>query len=182
MARIVALLFFALIFSGLKQAVTQSSMKPDPNLAADIVAVTVGYSQQVYQGAKTYDLVCSNCHGNTGLGISEGRQDFLPEHQQCESCHKPFNAARQVDVNISERNSFNIGTPPALKGKHMEKFSTAAGLYAYISTAMPRHAPGTLSSQEYLNITAYLMALNQGLGADVTLSLENLPNIPLSFF
>jgi mono/diheme cytochrome c family protein len=180
MARGLLLLAFFLICFGLGLAVTQESMSPRPKseIIPEVLAMISGYSEQVSRGASTYDLICSNCHGNLGLGIEEGRQEFLPEHQTCERCHRPFNSATLAEVEISDKNSFNIGNPPALKGT-LEKFGTALGLYSYIKATMPRYAPESLSEQEYLDITAFLMVLNQGLDKDTILTLNNLQDLKM---
>ncbi len=38
-----------------------------------------------------------------------------------------------------------------------EKYSTALKFYHFISGAMPRHAPGSLTEQEYLDLVAYFL-------------------------
>lgn len=180
MARVLPFLFLCGLLAVVGIAITQNEgqMQKADELAPEILEVIAGYSEQVRHGAEVYDLVCSNCHGNTGLGIEEGRAEFLPEHQRCEKCHRPFNASTLANVEISEKNSFNIGTPPALRNHGMlSKFGSAAGLYAYLSAAMPRHDPGVLSEQDYLDITAFLLVLNGALPKDTILTKENSPNI-----
>lgn len=156
---------------------SDEQMKKSSELAPEILEVIQGYGEQVKHGAEVYDLVCSNCHGNTGLGIEEGKAEFLPEHQRCEKCHRPFNAATLANVEISEKNAFNIGTPPALQSETLRKFGSATGLYAYIAAAMPRHDPGVLSKQDYLDITAFLLALNDVLPRDTVLTNDNSSSI-----
>jgi cytochrome c len=181
MARVLIIAFVFITILGLSLAITQESMNPQPKpeVTPEVLNLISGYSDQVSRGATTYDLVCSNCHGNLGLGIEEGRQEFLPEHQKCEKCHRPFNSAKLVEVEISDRNSFNIGNPPALNGT-LAKFATAQGLHSYIKATMPRYAPGSLSEQEYLDITAFLMVLNQELPIETTLTLENMSSFVIS--
>ena len=53
------------------------------------------------------------------------------------------------------------------------------GLYAYIKATMPRYAPGTLTEEQYLNITAFLSALNGSLAKEMTLNLDNLQEVLL---
>lgn len=180
MARALPLLFLTLLFAVLSIASLQdeNQMPKSAELDPEILEVIAGYGEQVQRGAETYDLVCSNCHGNTGLGIEEGRAEFLPEHQRCEKCHRPNNAARIVDVEVSDRNSFNIGVPPALHT--LAKFGSAAGLKAYLQAAMPRYEPGRLSDEEYEDITAFLLALNNQLPTDTTLTAENMTTILLT--
>jgi cytochrome c len=175
-ARVLLFLFLIFLFGILGLAVTQNkaeSMQKSEELAPEILEVIAGYGEQVRHGAEVYDLVCSNCHGNTGRGIEEGRAEFLPEHQRCERCHRPFNASTLANVEISEKNSFNIGNPPALHLEGLSKFGNAAGLHAYIKAAMPRYEPGKLTEQEALDITAFLLALNNVLPRDIVLTNEN---------
>ena len=133
-----------------------------------------GSSPQVLRGAETYDLVCSDCHGDSGLGIAEGRASFDPAHQRCERCHKTFNAPTKANTKLSEKNSFNIGEPPALRGDGvLAHFANAATLHAYLRAAMPRYAPGTLSDEEYLDVTAFLLEVNGLLPEGLTLGADN---------
>lgn len=177
MARVLIIIFVFVLLLCLSLAVTQN-MNPSPKseVVPEILELISGYSEQVHRGAEAYDLICSNCHGNTGLGIEEGRTEFLREHQRCEKCHRPFNSSKLAEVEVSDKNSFNIGNPPALK-ETLYKFGNAAGLYAYLKTAMPRYAPGNLSDEQYLDITAFLMVLNHALPQETRLSLDNLQSI-----
>jgi mono/diheme cytochrome c family protein len=180
--RVLLFVFLLVLLAILGIAVTQDEgqMQSSDELAPEILELVEGYSEQVRHGAKVYDLVCSNCHGNTGLGIEEGRAEFLPEHQHCEKCHRPNNAAKIADVRISERNSFNLGNPPALRtDRSLAHFGTAAGLYAYLKAAMPRYEPGQLTDKEYLDITAFLLALNEKLPKDAILTADNLVDLLL---
>jgi cytochrome c len=177
-ARVLTLLFGVVLFAVIALAIAQTRMTTQDDLAPEIQAIIAGYGEQVQRGAEVYDLVCSNCHGNTGLGIEEGRAEFLPEHQKCEKCHRPNNAPTLANVKISEKNSFNIGEPPPLTA--LAKFGNAAGLKAYIQAAMPRHKPGQLSDEEYLDITAFLIALDRKLPHNTVLTAENLTAILLT--
>lgn len=168
-------LFGLLLLAAL--ALGQGAMRAAPAPSRTFVA---GSSTQVLRGAEAYDLVCSDCHGNSGLGITEGRLSFLPEHQRCEQCHKVFNAPTKADVRLSERNAFSLGQPPALRGEGaLARFGTAAALYAYVRSAMPRYDPGALTDAEYLDITAFLLELNGELPAGATLTEGNAAGIPL---
>lgn len=162
-------LYLTLLGSSLVVFAENSLTKPlDP---FDFIAQP---SEQVKRGAELYDLVCSDCHGDSGLGIAEGRLSFLPEHQYCEQCHKRNNASYKRDVRLSERHSFNLGEPPALRGDGvLAKFSNGALLYSYLKATMPRYDPGVLSDSDYLEITAFLLALNNYLPEHLELSFDN---------
>lgn len=45
-------------------------------------------------------------------------------------------------------------------GASLGKYSTAKGLFDFISTAMPPTKPGSLSNQDYLNVLSYLLVQN----------------------
>ena len=50
---------------------------------------------------------------------------------------------------------------PALVGSEvMQNFDTAAGLYDYMTVAMPPQAPGLLDEEVYVNVLAYILAAN----------------------
>ncbi len=128
-------------------------------------------SDQVLAGAERFHLVCAACHGNSGLGLTEGRQAFPASHQRCESCHRPFNPPRMPEAGITARNAFNIGDGPTLRGPgRLHTFPTAAALAAYVQATMPRYQPGMLTADEALAVTAFLLALNADLPASATLT------------
>ncbi len=47
-------------------------------------------------------------------------------------------------------------------------YPTAQRLYTFIHTQMPANAPGSLSSSEYANVTAYILAQNSRIGGGAT--------------
>ncbi|NMA98480.1 MAG: cytochrome c [Phyllobacteriaceae bacterium] len=62
---------------------------------------------------------------------------------------------------------------PALVGTEvMHNFSTAAGLYDYISIAMPPQAPGLLDEEVYVNILAYILESNGAQAGDTPLDAD----------
>ncbi len=72
-------------------------------------------------------------------------------------------------------------TGPAVigSGAQLAKYNTAGGLYDKISTTMPATAPGSLSSQDYLSVTAYLLVQDGYVGNDTQLTAGQLDGIPL---
>ncbi len=72
---------------------------------------------------------------------------------------------------------------PALVGaafkKYVGKAGTAASLYDFISRQMPADKPASLSQQNYLDVTAYLLSRNGYPAGDVALSSNNLANVKL---
>lgn len=137
-------------------------------------------SFQIQEGARVYNLVCADCHGDTGLGFDEALLGFHPDHHNCSQCHRKYNSPHEDDVRVSERNCFNIGDPPAIRGEGLQKkFQNAAAYYYFIKATMPRYMPNGLSEQEYWNITAFLLAINDNLPDQTELSIENAAQITL---
>lgn len=140
---------------------------------ADLVS---GSSAQVLRGAELYELHCSACHGNSGLGLAEARLSFPEDHRNCEECHRSSNPAKAEDMGEMlelGRQCFSLGQPPDLRADTLMRFGNAGALYSYIKSAMPRWAPGNLPESEYIDITAFLLALNENLPPDADLTPQN---------
>jgi cytochrome c len=98
------------------------------------------------------------CHGDQGQGLTEDfRALYPPEDRNCweSGCHGP----RPYE------NGFTLPpSVPALFGAgRLSRFGDAGRLQAFVSAAMPWHDPGSLSQQEYWQVTAFLLREN---GAD----------------
>ena len=66
---------------------------------------------------------------------------------------------RQVEMR--QHDLFDIGVPPPLLGEAaMAANAPPEALLAYVSAAMPRYRPGTLSDAEYAAVTEFLLELN----------------------
>ena len=73
-----------------------------------------------------------------------------------------------------DNNMFDVGDAPALVGETaLTGFPNAAVLYTYVRATMPRHAPGTLTNEEYLDITAHVLHLNGTLLEGTQMTEEN---------
>lgn len=137
-------------------------------------------NEQLQEGARVYNLVCADCHGDTGLGFEEALLGFHPDHHNCSQCHRKYNSPHEDDVQVSERNCFNIGEPPPLRTDGaVKKFQNAAAYFYYIKATMPRYDPNGLTEQEYWNITAFLMAINNNLPEGTELNIKNAAQITL---
>lgn len=105
-------------------------------------------------GAEIYQLVCSTCHGDKGQGLTEewiarighGAQGCW--QSKCHiSNHPPDGFVLPRDV-------------PALAGPNARpRFETALELYTFIRNFMPYQAPGTMLTDEYWAVTAFLVEL-----------------------
>ena len=102
-------------------------------------------------GAEIYRLVCQDCHGNHGQGLTgEWRAQWAPEDQNCwqSKCHSldhppdGFTLPRYV--------------PPLVGPGTLSQFKTALDLYHYIRITMPWQNPGSLQEAEYWQLTAFL--------------------------
>ena len=72
-------------------------------------------------------------------------------------------------------------TAPAVigVGANIARYNTAGGLYNFISTTMPMNAPGSLSAQDYLSVTSFILVQNNLVKAETPISQEQLDNIKL---
>lgn len=72
-------------------------------------------------------------------------------------------------------------TAPAIIGSsaHLDKYNTAQGLLNFINTSMPFDAPGSLSSQDYLNLLGFLLVQNSYVSSNAAFNSNQLGNIQL---
>ena len=166
----------ALLFAGLffdidtvaSQAVATPTMDrlAQPTLPAD--------PTQANQGSQVYWLSCLPCHGDRGQGLTdEFRQTYPVEDQNCwiSGCH----GKRPYD------NGFTLPTAiPAIVGPNtLQKFETAASLRSYIFAAMPYWKPGSLTEEQTLQITAFLLRQNNLWSAQQEITMDNAAGIPV---
>jgi cytochrome c5 len=108
-------------------------------------------------GAEIYRLVCRDCHGDKGQGLTdEWRATWNPDDQNCwqSKCH-----ASNHPVNGFELPRY---VPAIIGPSTLLRFQDVADLQAYIKVNMPWHAPGSLTDQEYWQLTAFLVRENGG--------------------
>jgi hypothetical protein len=111
---------------------------------------------QADEGAVDYWLNCMVCHGDRGQGLTdEFRMLYPPEEQTCwqSGCHgaRPYADGFTLPTAIPP-----VGGPDA----PWHNFKDASVLFAFISTAMPWHKPGSLEPEVYWRLTAYLLREN----------------------
>lgn len=129
------------------QAMTTSSfMTPPP---------TVYPPMQADQGAQVYYYSCMTCHGDRGQGLTQEWRDRIgAPDSNCWSSH----------CHASNRTGSNFSFPknvPALVGPGiLAGFTNAKNLHDFIRARMPYQAPGSLSSDQYWQLTAYLVRAN----------------------
>jgi mono/diheme cytochrome c family protein len=143
----------------------------------DTTAVSALEAQLTY-GKELYDFNCAVCHGERGLGLDDARLSFPEDHRYCEQCHRPSNPRRMTLEQMTPLNAFSVGDAPPLAGEgSLSAFPNALALYSYSRATMPRFEPARHTDEEYLAITAYILALRQNLSE--VLNFENLAAISL---
>lgn len=110
---------------------------------------------QAEVGAELYRLICQDCHGDRGQGLTgEWRATWHPKDQNCwqSKCH---------GLNHPDDGFFLPYYIPAIAGQAaLQRFQTAEDLYQYTLTAMPWHEPGRLNPREAWQITIHMLSLN----------------------
>jgi len=126
-------------------------------------------------GAEIYRLVCQDCHGNRGQGLTgEWRAQWAPADQNCwqSKCHsldhppEGFTLPRYV--------------PPLLGPGTLSQFKTTLDLYNYIHVNMPWQNPGSLQEAEYWQLTAFLARERHLTLGDLPLDENRAKNLLLS--
>lgn len=145
-----------------------------------VTDLLVGASEQVKEGAHVYHVVCEACHGASGLGLAEGRLSFAPSDRYCERCHHPYNSTLWDATRINPGNSFYLGRPPAIRGPGtLDELHDGRELYAQVRRTMPHYRPGSLSDQQYLDVTAFVLALRNDMRPIDTITEAGAADIPL---
>ncbi len=113
-------------------------------------------------GAQAYWLHCMPCHGQRGQGLTDEFRDlYPPEDQNC------WNSRCHGDRPYQDGFTLPKMVPPLIGPGALQKFETAANLFGYMNGAMPFQAPGSLETELYWQITAYLLRSNDlALGSD----------------
>lgn len=99
------------------------------------------------QGAQLYGAKCSNCHGLKGEGVA------------------PFPKL----IGRDPKEGFPFGRDPALTKTIGNYWPHATTLFDYVKRAMPLQAPGSLTNDEVYALTAFLLAQNEVIPAEMTL-------------
>ncbi len=130
---------------------------------------------QADQGAQVYWLSCMPCHGDRGQGLTdEFRQVYPPEDRNCwtSGCHgrRPYANGFTLPAKI-----------PALIGPGtLQKFPTAVALHGYISAAMPFWKPGSLTTEQSWQVTAFLLRQNGFWQGTIELNESNAGSLKLT--
>ena len=130
-------------------------------------------SSQGGHGHDIFYVYCTPCHGDVGQGLTDEfrLREYPPEDTNCwnSGCH----GARPYE------NGFTLPkTIPALIGANtLKRFSDGQAMYDYIHKSMPFNAPGSLTTEQYLQLTAFLLEQNDLLPAGSRLDVATLPKL-----
>ncbi len=129
---------------------------PVPASTGDWLLVNVpANATQAQYGAEVYRLVCQDCHGDKGQGLTpQWRATWAPQDQNCwqSKCH----AANHPPE------GFILPIAPAIVGQAaLSPFSTAQDLYDFIQAQMPWYRPGSLVQKDAWAVTAHVLVMNQ---------------------
>lgn len=131
-------------------------------------------ASQADHGAHVYRLVCQACHGDQGQGLTDQwRSTWNPADQNCwqSKCHAPNHPPEGFEL---------PRWAPAIMGSQtLLVYPTAFDLYTFIRTRMPWQAPGTLTDQEYWQLTAFLLRANHLVDNAAVLDVDNAALVPL---
>jgi cytochrome c5 len=126
-------------------------------------------------GAEVYRLVCRACHGDKGQGLTEEWiATWDPASQNCwqSHCH---HANHPPEGFLLPRY-----VPAVIGDQALVRFQTAQDLKQYIHENMPWHTPGSLTEEEYLQLTAFLLRENKIIQDDTTLDRSKLDSLFLA--
>lgn len=113
---------------------------------------------QIEKGAEIWRLVCQDCHGDVGLGLTkEWIAQWDPSDQNCwqTKCH--------ATNHPPEGFVLPQYVPPLVGDTALTQFRSASDLQAYMRAKMPWHKPGSLQDGEYWDLTAFVLDMN-GIG------------------
>lgn len=117
-------------------------------------------------GEALYKYWCSTCHGDKGQGLTdEWRASWPPGKQNCwqSKCH--------AGNHPPDGFQFPKKVPAVIGTETLHRFTTTEDLYHYVTLRMPYWAPGSLSTQDYQEITTFIMQQNyaqRGFETDVS--------------
>lgn len=122
-------------------------------------------------GEQTYYQVCLACHGNWGQGLTdEWREIGFGEDANCwqSKCHASNHPPEGFQI------PKEMPMPPLLGRGALSGLTNAKQLYQIILETMPWWYPGSLSEEEAMNLTAYIMRARKELPEGIVLAEANL--------
>jgi len=115
-----------------------------------------------------------------GTGLPRGRGSVAEGQAiydaKCASCHGTFGESNSYLQIAGGVGTLASDSPIRTTGS---KLNYATTLFDYIQRAMPFNAPQSLTAHEVYALTAYVLNLNDMLGADAVLDQDSLPKLKL---
>ena len=184
MRPLAVLLIFGLLV-GVSTSLPASAAEPTPDPTSTPVVDRLAAPPlpdnptQADYGAQVYYGVCMACHGDRGQGLTEEWREVWGEDYNCwqSGCHGPDHPPWGFSIP-------ETCCPPVLEGTQLTRFKNAQELYLYLTETMPWWNPGYLTTEQYWQLTAFLVREHGGLPDDVELEPANAvifnlhPNIP----
>lgn len=132
---------------------------------------------QAELGSVPYYQICMACHGNWAQGLTdEWRETGFGEDHTCwqSKCHGSAHPPQGF--------SFPKASIPPLTGRGtLAGITNAEELHRIIGETMPWWSPESLTEDERMNLTAYLMWARGELPERIVLTEDNLAAFPLHF-
>ena len=132
--------------------------------APTISAAATALAPTAEAAATTSALSAGTATATTAGQLADAGQQVYASN--CAGCHGPEGQGKVGPALIGPSASFKT-------------FNSAQGLFTFISSTMPKTHPGTLSPEQYLQVTAYLLVQNGIVTRDASLSNASLSDIQL---
>jgi cytochrome c5 len=154
---VILLLFLAFLLTpGVALAQTPEPLEPMPQVTDRLAPPPTVYPPtQADEGAQIYYMVCMACHGDQGQGLSpEWVEAWELGEESCwqSKCH--------ASNHPPEGFKLPEYIPAVVSPGTVDRFANAQELHDYLQEKMPWQAPGTLTAEEYWQLTAYLVRAN----------------------
>jgi quinol-cytochrome oxidoreductase complex cytochrome b subunit len=114
---------------------------------------TVMPPAQADNGAQAFWSMCKSCHGDLGQGLTdEWRESYSVEYRNCwqSGCHGADHAENTFEIPAS-------GVPAVIGAGKLARFANARELQQYIHENMPFFPAGSLTEEQSLELTAFLL-------------------------
>ena len=143
-------------------------MVPTPRPDRLAFPPTVDNPTQADLGEHIYFQVCMACHGDFGQGLTEEWRDIWDEDKDCwqPECHGPDHPDYGFEIE-------KTCCPAVFGNGTLIGFDNAMELFQYTADEMPWWAKGSLTREEYWQVTAYMMRIHGALPEGIELDEGN---------
>ncbi len=154
---------------------TPSALHPTFDPTRLMQPPTVVPPAQADNGAQAHWSMCMSCHGDHGQGLTgEWRESYGAEYRDCwqSGCHGSDHAENTFEIPAS-------GIPTLIGAGKLARFTNAHELQNYIHQSMPFFPAGSLTDEQSLELTAFLLRSNNTLPDGLTLDRVNSSALPI---